>query len=137
MKRKILFLQYILQQEKQSMIYKVFEATLEDPIKNHFVSVCKKYLEELKINLSFEEIKNLSKWKLKKIVKEKIESAAFQYLIKLKNSPSRDGRISKVGNIQYEKLEMQQYLCENKNTNISKFITKARAKTLNIKTHKS
>ena len=32
---------------------------------------------------------------------------------------------------------MQQYLCENKNTNISKFITKARAKTLNIKTHKS
>ena len=137
MKRKILFLQYILQQEKQSMIYKVFEATLEDPIKNDFVSVCKKYLEDLKINLSFEEIKNLSKWKLKKIVNEKIESAAFQYLIKLKNSPSRDGRISKVGNIQYEKLEMQQYLYENTNTNISKFITKARAKTLEIKTHKS
>jgi hypothetical protein len=70
-------------------------------------------------------------------LKEKIESAAFQYLIKLKNSPSLDGRISKDGNIQYEKLEMQQYLYENKNTNISKFITKARAKTLDIKTHKS
>jgi hypothetical protein len=86
------------------------------------------------MNLSFEEIKNISKWKLKKIVKEKIESAASQYLIKLENSPSRYGRISKIGNIQYEKLEMQQYLYENENTNISKFITEARAKTLEIKT---
>jgi hypothetical protein len=32
---------------------------------------------------------------------------------------------------------MQQYLYENTNTNISKFITKARAKKLEIKTHKS
>ena len=137
MKRKILYLQYILQQEKQSMIYKVFEATLKDPLKNDFVSICKKYLEDLNINLSFEDIKNLSKWKLKKILKDKIELAAFKYLIRLKNSPSRDGRMSKVGNIQYEKLEMQQYLYENTKTNISQFIAKARAKTLDIKTHKS
>ena len=44
-KRKTLFLQYILQQEKESMIYKVFEATLNDPIKNDFVTTCKKHLE--------------------------------------------------------------------------------------------
>jgi hypothetical protein len=137
MKRKTLFLQYILQQENQSMMYKVFEATLNEPIKNDFVNVCKKYLEELKISLSFEEIRKLSKCKFKKIVKEKIEIAAFKYLIELKNSPGRDGKMSKVSNIKYEKLEMQQYLYENNNTNISKFIAKARAKTLDIKTHKS
>ena len=33
MKRKVLFLQYILQQKKDSMIYKVFEATLNNPLK--------------------------------------------------------------------------------------------------------
>ena len=42
-----------------------------------------------------------------------------------------------MSNIKYEKLEMQHYLYENENTNISKFIVKARAKTLDIKTHKS
>ena len=34
MKRKILFLQYILKQEKRSMIHKVFKATCGQPIKN-------------------------------------------------------------------------------------------------------
>ena len=44
MKRKIIFLQYILQQEKTSMMYRVFEKTCENPIKNDFVEMCKKYL---------------------------------------------------------------------------------------------
>jgi hypothetical protein len=56
---------------------------------------------------------------------EKIELAAFQYIIKLKNCPSCDGKMLKVGKIQYEKLEMQQYLYENTKTNISQFIAKA------------
>ena len=54
----------------------------------------------------------------------------------MKNTPGRNGKMSKVSNIKYEKLEMQQYLCENSNTNISKFIAKARAKTLDLKTQK-
>jgi hypothetical protein len=41
------------------MIYKAFEATLEDLIKNDFVSVCKKYLEDLNINLSFDKKKSM------------------------------------------------------------------------------
>jgi hypothetical protein len=106
-------------------------------LQNDFVNTCKKYLEELKINLSFEEIRNLSRWKFKKIVKEKVEIAAFKYLLEWKNNPSRDGKMSKVYNIKYDKFEMQQYLYENSNTNISKFIAKARAKSLELKTHKS
>ena len=91
----------------------------------------------MNITLSFEEIRNLSRWKFKKIVKEKVEIAAFKYLLEWKNSPGRDGKMSKVSNIKYDKFEMQQYLYENSNTNISKFIAKARAKTLELKTHKS
>ena len=34
-------------------------------------------------------------------------------------------------------MEMQQYLYENNNTNISKFIAKARSKTVDQKTHKA
>ena len=34
MKRKILFLQYILKQDKSSMVYQVFQSTCENPVKN-------------------------------------------------------------------------------------------------------
>ena len=53
MKRKIIFLQYILKQDKESMMFKVFKATCENPIKNDFVEKCKKYLQQLNIKMSF------------------------------------------------------------------------------------
>ena len=53
--------------------------------------------------------------------------------MELKNRPRSDGKISKVANIKYEKVEMQQYLYENTNTNISKFISKARQKHWKLK----
>ena len=49
MKRKIIFLQYILQQEKDSMLFKVFKATCENPVKNDFVKTCSNYLDLLDI----------------------------------------------------------------------------------------
>ena len=70
-------------------------------------------------------------------MKEKIELAAFNYLIELKNKTGRDGRVSKIAKIEYERLEMQQYLSENKTTMISKCIVKARLSTLDVKTQKS
>ena len=128
MKRKVIFLQYLLQQEKKSMIYQVFQATSENPIKNDFVNLCKKYLQILKIELSFTEIEYLSKYKFKKIVKEKVTTAAFDYLMREKLKQT------KICDINYEKLEMEDYLLDgNKNTRTSKFIFKARSKTLDIK----
>ena len=62
-KRKILFLQYILQQEETSMVYQVFKTTCENSIKNDFVKTCEKYLTTLEINLTFSDIQNMSKWK--------------------------------------------------------------------------
>ena len=70
-------------------------------------------------------------------MKEKIKELTFSYLIGLKNTPGREGKMSKIANINYERLEFQQYLSENKNTKISKLISQARAKTLEIKTNKS
>ena len=110
------------------MIYQVFQATSENPIKNDFVNLCKKYLQTLKIELSFTEIEYLSKSKFKKIVKEKVTTAAFDYLMRVKLKQT------KICDINYEKLEMEEYLLDgNKNTRTSKFIFKARSKTLDIK----
>ena len=134
MKRKILFLQYILKQEESSMIHKVFKATCEHPIKNDFVQTCQKYLETLEINMTFEEIKQMSEFKFKKMVKQKTMIAAFKYLIEQKNKP---GKHTKIKNIEYKQLGIQEYLLEgNFNTELSKVIFKMRGKTLEIKDHK-
>ena len=53
MKRKVIFLQYILKQEKISMIYQVFKATLENPTKNDFVQICTQYLVALDVKNVF------------------------------------------------------------------------------------
>ena len=131
MKRKILFLHYILQQEKTSMVYKVFKATCENPLKNDFVQTCESYLKQLDINMTFEELGKLSTWSCKKLVKVKTCEAGFRYLINLKNKQS------KIMNIQYSDLNIQEYLLEgNKNNELAKVIFKARAKCLELKTHK-
>ena len=68
MERKLLFLQYILQQDKESMIFKVFKATCENPTKNDFFKCCQKYLDCLDISLTFEEISATSRYKFKQLV---------------------------------------------------------------------
>ena len=59
-KRKMVFLQYILKQEKESMLYKVFKASSENRSKNDFVKTCLKCLEVLNIEMTFEEISKMS-----------------------------------------------------------------------------
>ena len=130
MKRKLSFLQYIMKQEESSMIFKILKATRENPVKNDFVFTCQKYLKTLEIDLSFEEIAKMSKYKFKNILKEKATTAAFKYL---KNEQMKQ---KKILDIQYSKLQMQEYLADGDRTDISKLIFKARGKTLDIKLHK-
>ena len=67
-----------------------------------------------------------------KVGKTRNTVAAFDYLITEKNKQE------KIKDIQYSELKLQNYLMEgNKNINTSKFIFKARAKTLDIKSQKS
>ena len=70
-----------------SMMSKVFKATSENPIQGDFVKTCRKYLETLGIELSFEEIKNMSKYQFTKLVKMKTIESAFKYLMDKKNQP--------------------------------------------------
>ena len=111
---KVLFLQYLVKQEKKSMIFQVLKATMKNPVKNDFVQSHKKYFNILKIKLSFDEIAEMSKCSFKKLVKEKTTDAAFLYLMEEKNKQS------KISNINYKSLE------GNTNIIVSKFIFKVR-----------
>ena len=59
-------------------------------------------MEELDISISLEEIKNLSKYKFKSILSERIETAAFRYLVKRRGF--------KGSNIEYKSMKMAEYL---------------------------
>ena len=113
MKRKIVYLHYLLQQEKSSMVYKVLQATQNHPVKNDFVQTCTKYLEQLDINLTFDELAAMSQWKVKNLVKQKTYQAGFKYLIEKASSQN-------IAHIKYKELNMQDYLLDgNVNSTIS------------------
>ena len=48
-----------MKQEKQSAIYQVLELQIKNPVKGDFGSQCQKYLKQLKLNLTFDEIMNM------------------------------------------------------------------------------
>ena len=81
MKRKLSFLQYLLKEDKESMISQILKVTQENPLKNDFVLTCKKYMKILGIEFTFEEIEKMTKASFKKVLKEKTRQAAFKYLI--------------------------------------------------------
>ena len=59
-----------------------------------------------------EEIKVLSKWKWKGILKKKTNSAAFKYL------SEENSRKEKTKDIHFDKLEMSPYLLENERKSV-------------------
>ena len=98
------------------------------------MKTCEKYLEWLDIKMSFSEIEQMSKWRFKKLVKEKTRLAAFEYLMEKKNQPNKQ---TKIENLNYQKLEMQDYFVDDKcNKETAQVIYKARTQILDIKTHR-
>lgn len=131
MRKKLGFLQYILKEDKNSMISKVLNATSDNPIKNDFVATCNKYLKKMDIECSFEEIEKMSKYTFKKMLKEKAKVAAFNYLT------AQKVKQNKIEDISYSKLEMQTYLLDgDRDTRLAKLIFKARGQTLDLKMQK-
>ena len=111
------------------MMYQVLQATREQPTKKDFVKKCEEYLKVLNINLTFEEISQMSKHKFKNLVKERTTEAGFQYLLEEK------AKQTKILDLQYSKLKMQEYFCaENRKKELAKIASKG--KSLDIKTHK-
>ena len=88
-------------------------------------------LTDLDIALSFEDIKNISKNELSEFLNKKIEGKAFEYLIKMKQ------KHSKMENLNYEKLEIKEYLTSNAGLtkSLRNFAIQARCKMLDLKSN--
>ena len=102
MKLRILFLKSILDENAESIVSKFFKLQLQHPTKGDWVSACKSDLNEMKIELSFQEIKAMSKESFTKMIKSKIPEIALKYLLEKRGSKGKE--------IIYNKLEMAEYL---------------------------
>ena len=87
-------------------------------------------LEELNIQLSEKELISMSKYRFKKLIKTKISLAAFEYLENLRNGHKK-GK-----NINYDKLDIQNYMTSNQLNNEEKtLLFKLRTEMTNVKSN--
>ena len=54
--RRLMFLHYILKEDRNSLISKVFHAQLANPVKNDWAVTCREDLEKLEVNLGLEAV---------------------------------------------------------------------------------
>ena len=104
-KIRLLFLKYILNENPESLIYKFLQLQLEKPTRGDWASSCINDLKELKIEMSFEDIKMMKLNKFRSILKKSVEETAFSYLIKKQGSKGQE--------IIYSALKMAEYLMPN------------------------
>ena len=84
-------------------MYQVLKSTIENLLKTDLVKMFEKYLNDLDIHLSFEEIEHMSQLSYKKLVKSKTQIASLKYLLE------RKGKQTKTINLNYDVLSIQEY----------------------------
>ena len=106
MRRRLIYLQHILKQKESSLIKQFFQTQIKNPRKKDWAKTVIENLQHLEIPYTMEEIENMPKQTYKNVIKKKILEYSFKYLIEKINRRNGKGI-----ELQYEKLEMQPYLC--------------------------
>ena len=129
--RRLMFLQYILQEDPKSLISQFFHAQDSNPLRNDWSLTARQNLEELGLNLNFNEISKMSKGQFHAKASKAMSKLAFEYLLKEKNKAGEGGKTS---HIQYSELKVQSYLLPNQTSvKMAKFIFHARSRMLDCK----
>ena len=71
-----IFLKYILNQNSESLLSRFLQIQIEKPTKFDWVSTCFKDLKKLKLDISFEDIKNLPNNQFKNMIRKKCKKVA-------------------------------------------------------------
>ena len=100
------FLKYILDQESSSLISKFFIAQKDSPTKGDWVTFVRKLLQDMEINYTFEDIRNMKKRTFRNIVNKQVNESSFRYLLSQIKSKGKEINYSK-------ELKCQEYLKPN------------------------
>ena len=107
---KTVFLKTILDQNQKSLISKFFYLQKKNPTNSDWASTCLKNLEEMNVQLSLSEIREMHEKRYKEMIRKKCTEFAFKYLISKRGKKGKE--------IEYRNIEMAQYLLPNNQLNI-------------------
>ena len=80
LKSRLLFLKTTLNEKPDSQIYKVLQLQFQNPIKGDWASTCLQDIKDLEMDITLEEIKTVSLFKFKRLLKKHIDQKALKYL---------------------------------------------------------
>ena len=125
-KQRLFFLKYVLDEDQDSLTYKVLLLQVEKPARFDWVSTCKADLKKLNIEMNFEDIRKEPSKSFKQLVRKKCQKIAFEYLM------SKRG--TKGSEITYKEIQTSEYLMPNNELSIDekRKIFAIRNKMLNI-----
>ena len=128
MMRRLNFLQYILYEDKNSLIHSFLITQLKKPTPKDWGQTVLADIKALNLKLSIDDIENMPRTSFKNLVKNTVTNEALKYLNDEKKSHS------KVSHIVHKHLEMEKYLkpCEI-NIQEAKFLFTIRARMLDVK----
>ena len=104
---RLLYLKTILQQSVTSMAYRFFYLQIDQPTRGDWASTCLSDLKELRIEESFEEIKQMTKSKYNNMLKQRINENAIKYLTEKQGKKGKE--------MNYSNITMAEYLLPNNN----------------------
>ena len=102
--RRLMYLQYLLQEKDDSLLLRVYKAQSDNPDKGDWVEQIKKDIEETKLNIPMDEIKAMSIEVFRAKVVAGVRNAAYKYLCTEKL------KMSKIMYVKHIKFEFQKYL---------------------------
>ena len=132
MTRRILFLQYILKEQGDTLLHSFLVAQMEDTLKGDWWETVKNDLVEIKLDMSLSEIKLMSVESFKKKVKNHVSETAFHWLLNEKQ------RSKKLENNEYSEFIIQKYLkSEILDVKQKKFLAQLRCKMVKVRANYS
>ena len=130
--RRLNFLQYILFEDKNSLIHQVLKTQLSHPTFNDWGQTVVNDLEKLDRKLDVSDVENLPVATYQRLVKESALNQALKYLNGLKVKENQQA--SKTSRIQHRKIGMASYLKPNQiSIQEAKFMFTLRSRMLDIK----
>ena len=98
------YLHEILNREENELVRRVFSAQVENPSKGDFIQLVEEDFNMIGEEINFESICQMTKIQYEKHIKKKVKPATFIDLQDIQKGHS------KVRDIQYSKLDIQEYL---------------------------
>ena len=105
--RRLAFLFYIVNQDQNSMIYRVFQSQMKNKTSKDWVSTVQTDISEIGMDVKIADIRDMKKTAYMRMLKQHIKKKAFIELEKIKANHS------KVKNVKHYGLKMQKYLTPN------------------------